>query len=221
MMLNRKLYFFLLFPLSSVFWWFFEYLNRYVQNWYYTEIFLGASEYFLYATISFSTVLPAVLSTREWLLSYSFVNDRFRSSIAIKLPKPKYFAWFTLIISGAGLAFIGVWPDYLFPIVWISPVLIVVSLQVIGDKEHIFSALAVGNWTMIISSSLAAFICGFFWEMWNYWSLTKWEYGIPLVHRFQIFEMPLLGYAGYLPFGLECALAGSIPDHILRDTPHK
>jgi hypothetical protein len=27
---------------------------------------------------------------------------------------------------------------------------------------------------------------------------------VPFVHRFQIFEMPLLGYAGYLPFGLEC-----------------
>jgi hypothetical protein len=29
---------------------------------------------------------------------------------------------------------------------------------------------------------------------------------VPFVHRFQIFEMPLLGYAGYLPFGLECLI---------------
>jgi hypothetical protein len=26
------------------------------------------------------------------------------------------------------------------------------------------------------------------------------------VQRFHVFEMPLLGYAGYLPFGVECAL---------------
>jgi hypothetical protein len=26
------------------------------------------------------------------------------------------------------------------------------------------------------------------------------------VQRFSIFEMPLLGYAGYIPFGIECAL---------------
>jgi hypothetical protein len=26
------------------------------------------------------------------------------------------------------------------------------------------------------------------------------------VQRFHLFEMPLLGYAGYLPFGIECAL---------------
>jgi hypothetical protein len=30
------------------------------------------------------------------------------------------------------------------------------------------------------------------------------------VHRYQIFEMPLLGYAGYLPFGLQCAVVGSL-----------
>jgi hypothetical protein len=30
------------------------------------------------------------------------------------------------------------------------------------------------------------------------------------VHRYLIFEMPLLGYAGYLPFGLQCAVVGSL-----------
>jgi hypothetical protein len=40
--------------------------------------------------------------------------------------------------------------------------------------------------------------------MWNYKSLSHWEYAIPFVNQFKIFEMPLLGYAGYLPFGLEC-----------------
>jgi hypothetical protein len=43
-----------------------------------------------------------------------------------------------------------------------------------------------------------------FWELWNSGSLAHWEYTIPFTHRFQLFEMPLLGYAGYLPFGLEC-----------------
>jgi hypothetical protein len=41
--------------------------------------------------------------------------------------------------------------------------------------------------------------------MWNFFSLAKWEYSIPFVHRYQIFKMPVLGYAGYLPFGLEIA----------------
>ena len=39
---------------------------------------------------------------------------------------------------------------------------------------------------------------------------AKWEYSIPYVHRFEIFEMPLVGYAGYLPFGLECAVVAAL-----------
>jgi hypothetical protein len=30
------------------------------------------------------------------------------------------------------------------------------------------------------------------------------------VDRFRIFEMPLLGYAGYLPFGIECAAIAAL-----------
>jgi hypothetical protein len=40
--------------------------------------------------------------------------------------------------------------------------------------------------------------------------MAKWEYTLPFVHRFRIFEMPVLGYAGYLPFGLECAVIGGM-----------
>ena len=46
-------------------------------------------------------------------------------------------------------------------------------------------------------------MCGFFWEAWNFWAMPKWEYVIPYVNQLHVFEMPLIGYAGYLPFGLE------------------
>jgi hypothetical protein len=62
---------------------------------------------------------------------------------------------------------------------------------------------------------LAAVICGFFWEMWNSFSLAQWRYSIPFVHRFEIFAMPLLGYAGYLPFGLECAAVRDVMEDLL------
>jgi hypothetical protein len=53
-------------------------------------------------------------------------------------------------------------------------------------------------------AAVAALLCGLCWEMWNSRSMVHWEYAIPSVHGFKLFEMPLLGYAGYLPFGLEC-----------------
>lgn len=206
MMLHRARYFLWLFPLSAAFWWLFEYLNRFVQNWYYVGVVeLTSLEYFVRASIPFSTVLPAVLGTAELLVAYPAVSaglDRFRP---IRLYNSKRVSWSLFILSGLGLFAIGRWPNYLFPLVWIGPLLLVVSLQGLAGKPTVLSLLAQGDWRGLWVPALAALICGFFWEFWNWRSLAHWEYAIPFVHRFQLFEMPLLGYAGYLPFGVECA----------------
>jgi hypothetical protein len=39
--------------------------------------------------------------------------------------------------------------------------------------------------------------------MWNFHSYPKWVYYVSFVDFWRIFEMPLLGYGGYLPFSLE------------------
>jgi hypothetical protein len=210
MMIDRPGYFLILFPTSAAFWWFFEYLNRFVQNWHYTGVHYQAWEYFLYATISFSTVLPAVLGTREWIFGIHRLEKSFGKFLPIKCTHPGQLAWIFLVISAAGLTGIGVWPDFLFPLLWISPLLIIVSLQTLMKEPHVFSDLIKGDWRLVVSAALAALFCGLFWEMWNVLSLAKWEYTVPFVHRFQIFEMPILGYAGYLPFGLECIVIGKL-----------
>ncbi len=201
----RPRFFLLLFPLSAAFWWFFEYLNRFVQNWYYVGVQFGPWEYFWYATLSFSTVLPAFQTTRDWVLTLPWV-DGFRDFLSFKFFHPKVASGLVLIASGVGLATIGAWPNYLFPLLWVSPLLIIVALNTLGGRSHVLSPMASGDWRGVIASAFSALFCGFFWEMWNFYSLAKWEYSVPFVHRFEFFEMPVLGYAGYLPFGLECAL---------------
>ena len=220
MMIDRPGLFLLLFLVSAAFWWFFEYLNRFVQNWYYVGVRFSSWEYFWYATLSFSTVLPAVLGTREWILGSYWLEDGFGSLLPIGFSRPEVLAWAVLLVSGAGLAGVGVWPDYLFSLLWVCPFLIIVSLQTLMGESHLLSDIARGDWRLVISSALAALLCGWFWEMWNYFSLAKWEYAIPFVHRYQIFEMPILGYAGYLPFGLECAVIGGMLDRSLRSADH-
>ena len=200
-----------LFPLSMVFWWFFEYLNRFVQNWYYVgiEVF-GPLEYVCYASLSFATVLPAVLGTRELLLStgvFQAVFGRFRS---LNPDRPKLLALVVMILACTGLGLIGTFPDLLFPLLWVAPLLILISLLTLMGRKHILAPLRYGDWSLVLASACAALICGFFWEMWNVFSLAKWEYSIPYVQRFHLFEMPALGYAGYLPFGLECAVVAEV-----------
>jgi hypothetical protein len=204
-----------LFPLSAVLWWFFEYLNRFVDNWYYA----GAGEltqwaYIVQATIPFSTVLPAVISTRHWLGTFPRLSCGLDRCPPFEVAHPRPWAIAVLLLSAAGLLGLGIWPTLLFPLVWLAPLVVVVSLQVILGQPTIFAPVSQGDWRLIWTAALASLICGVFWELWNWHSLAHWRYAIPYVDRFHIFAMPLLGYAGYLPFGLECAV---IADLVLKD----
>ncbi|MCE9614698.1 MAG: hypothetical protein K8T26_10510 [Lentisphaerae bacterium] len=227
MLLNRPRYLLALFPASAAFWWFFEYLNRFVQNWYYVGCeHLTPVQYALFATLPFSTVLPAVLGTADLLDSCPRVGaglDRFRP-LALRHPRRWAAAW--LLVAVAGLTGIGLWPDYLFPLLWIAPLILITASQAWRGRPTLFAPIAQGHWQHLYRLAAAALICGFFWEMWNLQSAAKWIYAVPFVHRFQLFEMPLLGFAGYLPFGLECAVVGEAVRNWLegqqpeRNTPH-
>lgn len=196
-----------LFPLSALFWWFFEYLNRFVGNWHYVGVSdLGPFQYALFASLSFSTVLPAVASTAEWLGTFPRLEQAFARWRPLRVRHPRVVAAVILGITTLSLVGIGVFPERLYPLVWISPALVIVSLQAFGDRPTVFASLKRGDWRDLVSHSTAALVSGFFWEMWNSGSLAHWEYSVPYVDRFRIFEMPLLGYAGYLPFGIECAV---------------
>ena len=190
---------------SAVFWWFFEYLNRFVQNWHYVGIAdLGPVEYVLFATPAFTTVLPAVMSTAELFEAYTPTKALTRCPI--RLPEPRGpGAWLLLAVAAAGLAGIGVWPDQLFPLLWLSPLFVLTAASALRGRPTVVSPAAAGDWRRIALLSQAALVCGFFWEMWNFHSEAKWIYLVPYVGVWKIFEMPLLGFAGYLPFGWECA----------------
>lgn len=209
LLLSRTRPFLLLFPVSAAFWWSFEYLNRFVGNWFYLEPpGFGAGEYFLFATLPFSTVLPAVLSTRELLLSFPRVDGAFREWRPLSPAHPRAVAAAALLLGCAGLLAVGTVPDLVFPLVWVAPPLLLVSLAGLRGEPHALSKISAGDWRSFAASSLAALACGFFWEMWNSGSLAKWVYAIPYVDALHVFEMPLPGYAGYLPFGVLCAEIG-------------
>jgi hypothetical protein len=200
-----------LFALSAVFWWYFEYLNRFVQNWHYIGIGnLSRLQYFLFASLPFSTVLPAVLSTKELLSAMPRVSAGLNDFIKIRINHTRMIAWSSLSTFSVSLAAIGIWPDYLFPLLWVSPLFMITSFQALRGEKTIFAGLATGNWRSIYLFAVSAIICGFFWELWNYHSFAKWIYTIPFVGSFKVFEMPILGYAGYLPFGPTCAVVAEV-----------
>ena len=203
--------FLLLFPVSGLFWWYFEYLNRFVQNWYYIGIenFTPAG-YVFHASICFATVLPAVICTTELLSTIPSLAGRLKAGRSLPVLESPRLGWFLLFVSAVALASLAMLPDYLFPFVWVAPLFIITGVQIIRGRRSLFSSLREGQLQLILFPALAALVCGFFWEMWNWQSLAHWQYSIPYVDRFHIFAMPLLGYAGYLPFGLECVVVANL-----------
>jgi hypothetical protein len=200
---DRTRFFVALFPVSAAFWWLFEYLNQFVRNWHYIGIQAsGDWDYFLQGTLPFSTVLPAIASTWMWLRQFPRLE-------ALRLPgiraRPAA-AWAAVATGALGLAAIGPWPEAFFSMLWVGPLLLLCGLQHLLTGTSLLAPLARGDWRPFLQPALAALACGLLWELWNYGSLAKWQYSIPYVQRLQVFEMPLLGYAGYLPFGVTCAL---------------
>jgi hypothetical protein len=203
-----------LFAASAVFWWSFEYLNRFARNWRYVGINeFGAAAYGVLATLAFATVLPAYFATYEAVASWTRFDRAFANWIPIRFARPRVAAVAAIALSAAGLAGLGLWPDVLFPLVWVSPVLVVAGIQTLRDRPHVLSGIARGDWRRPVAAAAAALVCGFFWEMWNFKSLAMWQYDIPHVGAFHLFEMPILGYAGYLPFGLMCATVADAVMH--------
>ena len=220
---ERPVYLLSLFPVSAVFWWFFEYLNRFVQNWYYVGIdTMTGPQYFVMATLPFSTVLPAVTSTFEWLRTEP------ESASAPATPPPvtrrtsKTAAGVILLLACTGLAGVGCYPNLFFPLVWIAPLLLLTSVDTLfrGHSNPPIEAFGITMQPACLWA-VAALICGFFWELWNYYSLAKWIYTVPYVNRFPLFEMPVLGYAGYLPFGLECAVIAKLVENMTSSSHTK
>ncbi|MFZ4774045.1 MAG: hypothetical protein ACOYM3_01695 [Terrimicrobiaceae bacterium] len=72
-----------------------------------------------------------------------------------------------MLSASRGLAGLVLWPDYLFPRLWTSPLLIVIGLKTLEGADTVFTPLKEGRWRNICLLALASLICGGFWEMWS------------------------------------------------------
>lgn len=101
------------------------------------------------------------------------------------------------------LALMLAWPRVFFPFVWIAVYFILEPVNVWLGNRTLARHTAEGNWRPVLALWLDVLLTAFFWEMWNYYSYPRWVYHIPWGDCCHVFEMPLLGYGGYLPFALE------------------
>ena len=191
----------LLFLFSAPFWWVFEALNARTEYWLYTPIESFSNlEYYLYCTLNFSIVLPAVLSTAQLFLTFTWLR---KLKPGWKLGSRPATVWLFFLAGWAMLAATLIWPQYGMAFIWMSLFFIMDPINLWLGKPSLIKRTAEGDWRLVFALWLGGLTCGFFWEMWNYYSSPKWLYQVPYVDFWHVFEMPLLGYLGYLPFALE------------------
>lgn len=190
-----------LFLISAPVWWLFEALNLRTQNW----IYFGAEqftqmEYAFWTTLSFTTVIPAVFGSAELMASFDFVKRIKRGPV---IGTDKWTTTGFFILGWVMLALLLTWPLIFFPFMWISVYFILEPVNIWLGHRSLPDWTRKGDWRPVISLWLGVLMTAFFWEMWNYLSHPRWLYQVAWGNWLHIFEMPLLGYGGYLPFALE------------------
>lgn len=184
--------FLLMLIISIPSWSIYEIYNLITQNWIYNEYWTLIIHLF-----DFTTILPALMETKDLFLALEFFKDK-KLKKAFKLSNNNLKL---IILAGLIIALIPILiPKYSFFMIWFAAFLILDPINYLRKKESLFSDLSKKKLERFFCLSAAGLVCGFIWEFWNYFALPKWFYNIPFVDFWHVFEMPLLGYLGYIPF---------------------
>jgi hypothetical protein len=188
--------------LSIPLWLIFEAYNLRLQNWTYTGVPRAWPLALLGYGWSFATISPGIFETADLIESFGWFEPGvpLRASRSVQNGMILFGATCLLLplitpASAASRMFVLVWIGFVFLLDPINYRLGLPSL--IGDFSE-------GRRSRCYSLFVSGFVCGWLWEFWNYWASAKWHYIFPMFQHWKIFEMPIPGYLGFLPFALEC-----------------
>jgi hypothetical protein len=196
--INHPKKFLVLAILSVIIWRIFEYYNIFLKGWYYANV--PEEKICILCYFAMSTILPAIMETTELVKGLRLFQKTKMEKIKIK----KKLFYLTILI---GLIFVIVpffYPSkYMWALVWIGFILFLDPINYLFHEKSLFKQIKKGELNIVISLFVAGFICGFFWEFWNYWAYTKWYYTVPILDKIKIFEIPFLGFFAYGFFAWE------------------
>lgn len=187
-------------PLSIIFWIFFEWYNLSLKNWHYTGLPITAWVRWLGYCIAFASITPALLETGELLATFpAFQRLRLRP----RPLRPAVLRW-SVAAGVVMMVYPALWPNpYLFAPVWVGAIFLFDPLVYWMGGRSLWRDLERGWLGDAAALFAGGLVCGILWEFWNYWANAKWIYIVPIMQDLKIFEMPLPGYLGFLPFALE------------------
>lgn len=216
---------------STLCWAIFAYMNFFVDaNWYYPiGNYISQPAFYLYAFAGGMTLTPLVIINYQLLKTFPKLTQRFSYGPKIILPKNIRIA--VLIGTLALMYAVTHFPFLLFPMLWLGPAIILgLVLDFIGLWTPFKPIAEKGNWSPLALVALAGLFQGFLWEGTNYFSASHhpfaadvpgyWIYSLPYVNVLHIFEMPLLGFFGYMPYAVFCWIFWLVIAYLFN-TPEK
>ena len=193
-------------PLSAIFWIFFEMLNLASPQWRYRGGIASVGSKVLYGFVSFATVIPIVIEF-YWLIAGEL---RLPQSLANTLRCHAK----VLALAGVALTIIP-FVNHRFWLnqgMWLAPALLFLPAAPAQLAPVTPGVQRPGRLALNIAA--AGLAAGLVWEALNWLSRTHWEYLI-LPSWPHLFQMPWIGYIGFIPFALTVlvvyALSSRIP----------
>lgn len=198
-------------------WMIFEYLNFFIDdNWYYPKgDIIDREQFLMYALIISSGLLTLAFIWYSFFQTFPNFSQRYSNGPKIILSET--IKNILIVLSLIALFLTGIFPDFFFFTLWLSPPLLLVLVLDKMDIWSPFRSIGQGNWSPVLLFALTYLLQGFILECQNYYSgfhlagkvtFTEepayWQYSLPFVDILHVFEMPLLGFFGYLPFGIYC-----------------
>jgi hypothetical protein len=189
--------------LSVAFWCLFEAYNRLMPGWEYHNLVNDLPTRFLAYAISFATIMPGLFLTCELLQTYELFSS-------VRLPRIQWNNPALVVSMIVGAIFCVVPPffsspvrGYLWAFVWTGWFFLLEPINYWRGAQSIYRDWERGSLTRTLQLFAAGAICGALWEFWNMWAYTKWVYTFPVGQNLKFFEMPLVGFLGFLPFALD------------------
>ena len=203
-------------PVSVLFWLVFEFLNLRFPQWRYEGEPESTLVQMLFGFVAYATVIPIIVELQWWILG---PEPRWVIPPGLEQRFHRHRA-----LAGAAGAALLVLPAFLRlfwvnQLMWIAPALLAGAfLAAPHNPGHSSRRVA----TFAASVALAGIAGGLLWELFNYWSPTKWKYLI-MPQATHLFEMPLAGYLGFVPFAFSTvavyAWQRRVPAHLRVAAP--
>jgi hypothetical protein len=180
-------------------WLVFEGYNVLLKNWRYVGLPDNPWIRFPGYIWAFATISPGMF------LIYETLSDLLPGDDRTTHPRlPNRIFWPFVVFGAACLVIPLVKPStHMTPLVWVGFAFLLDPINGRLGERSFLSEFFTGHYRSMLVFFFAGLVAGLLWEFWNYWALAKWHYDVPYLGDVKLFEMPILGFLGFLPFTIE------------------